>query len=423
MKLLVIGSGGREHAIAWKLAQSPKVQKVFVAPGNGGTARENGLENIALSEVPDLVGFAKKEGIYLTVVGPEAALAAGVVDAFREAGLKIFGPTRAAAQLESSKDFAKAFMVRHNIPTALHRTFESADLAKAFVAQRGAPIVIKADGLAAGKGVVVAASVEDAQAAIERMMTQKSLGEAGARVVVEEFLKGEEASFIVMSDGTSALPLATSQDHKRLRDGDEGPNTGGMGAYSPAPIVTPKIHARVMREIIQPAIQGMAQDGIPFSGFLYAGLMIDPAGNPKTVEFNCRLGDPETQPILLRLKSDLLELVERALAGKLSQVEADWDRRAALGVVLAAHGYPDDPRKGDPITGIPAPADDCRVFHAGTRADGKTLATNGGRVLCVTALGDSVKMARTRAYEAVDRIRFEGMQYRKDIGHRAIKRT
>jgi len=423
MKLLVIGSGGREHAIAWKLAQSPKVQKVFVAPGNGGTARESGLENIALSEVAELLAFAKKEGIHLTVVGPEAALAAGAVDAFRDAGMRIFGATRAAAQLESSKDFAKAFMVRHNIPTALHRTFQSADLAKAFVAKRGAPIVIKADGLAAGKGVVVAASVEEAQAAIERMMTQKSLGEAGARVVVEEFLQGEEASFIVMSDGTSVLPLATSQDHKRLRDGDEGPNTGGMGAYSPAPIVTPKIHARVMREIIQPAIQGMAQEGIPYSGFLYAGLMIDPAGNPKALEFNCRLGDPETQPIMLRLKSDLLGLLERALAGKLSRVEAEWDRRAALGVVMAAHGYPDDPRKGDPITGIPAPADDCRVFHAATRADGKALLTSGGRVLCVTALGDSVKMARTRAYEAVERIRFDGMQYRKDIGHRAIKRS
>jgi phosphoribosylamine---glycine ligase len=423
MKLLVIGSGGREHAIAWKLTQSPKVQKVFVAPGNGGTARENGLENVALSEVAELVAFAKREGIYLTVVGPEAALAAGVVDAFRDAGMRIFGATRAAAQLESSKDFAKAFMVRHNIPTALHRTFQSADLAKAFVAKRGAPIVIKADGLAAGKGVVVAASVEEAQAAIDRMMTQKSLGEAGARVVIEEFLQGEEASFIVMSDGTSVLPLATSQDHKRLRDGDEGPNTGGMGAYSPAPIVTPKIHARVMREIIQPAIQGMAQEGIPYSGFLYAGLMIDRAGNPKALEFNCRLGDPETQPIMLRLKSDLLALVERALAGNLSRVEAEWDRRAALGVVIAAHGYPDDPRKGDPITGIAAPADDCRVFHAGTRADGKALVTSGGRVLCVSALGDSVKMARTRAYEAVERIRFDGMQYRKDIGHRAIKRS
>jgi len=423
MKLMVIGSGGREHAIAWKLAESPRVQKVFVAPGNGGTARENGVENAAPSEVADLVAFAKKESVYLTVVGPEAALAAGVADAFHDAGLRIFGPTRAAAQLESSKDFAKSFMVRHNIPTALHRTFQSADLAKAFVSKRGAPIVVKADGLAAGKGVVVAATVEEAHAAIERMMTQKGLGEAGARVVVEEFLQGEEASFIVMSDGTSALPLATSQDHKRLRDADQGPNTGGMGAYSPAPVVTPKVHARVMREIIQPAIQGMAQEGMPYTGFLYAGLMIDRAGNPKALEFNCRLGDPETQPILLRLKSDLLELIDGALAGPLSRVEADWDRRAALGVVLAAHGYPDEPRKGDRISGLPAPAEDCRVFHAGTRLEGKELVTSGGRVLCVTALGDSVKMARTRAYEAVDRIRFDGMQYRKDIGHRAIKRT
>jgi phosphoribosylamine--glycine ligase len=423
MKLMVIGSGGREHAIAWKLAQSPRVQKVYVAPGNGGTARENGLDNVALAEVPDLVAFAKKESIYLTVVGPEAALAAGVVDAFREAGLRIFGPTRAAAQLESSKDFAKSFMVRHKIPTALHRTFQSAELARAYVSKRGAPIVIKADGLAAGKGVVVAATVEEAHAAIERMMTHKGLGEAGARVVVEDFLEGEEASFIVMSDGTSVLPLATSQDHKRLRDGDEGPNTGGMGAYSPAPLVTPKIHARVMREIIQPAIQGMAQEGMPYTGFLYAGLMIDREGNPKALEFNCRLGDPETQPILLRLKSDLLEPIERALAGTLSRVEADWDRRAALGVVLAAHGYPDEPRKGDAITGLPPPADDCKVFHAGTRLEGKNLLTSGGRVLCVTALGDSVKMARGSAYEVVDRIRFEGMQYRKDIGHRAIKRN
>ena len=423
MKLLVIGSGGREHAIAWKLTQSPRVQKVFVAPGNGGTAKENGLENVALSGVPELVAFAKKQTIQLTVVGPEAALAAGVVDAFREAGLRIFGPTRAAAQLESSKDFAKSFMVRHKIPTALHRTFQSADLARAFVAKRGAPIVIKADGLAAGKGVVVAASVEEAHAAIEHMLERKTFGEAGARVVVEECLAGEEASFIVMSDGVNVLPLATSQDHKRLRDGDQGPNTGGMGAYSPAPIVTPKVHARVMREIILPAIQGMAQDGLPYTGFLYAGLMIDAAGNPKTLEFNCRLGDPETQPILLRLKSDLLELVERALDGKLSQVEAKWDRRAGLGVVLAAHGYPDEPRKGDPVTGVPPAADDCHVFHAGTRLEGKNLVTSGGRVLCVTALGDSVRMARTRAYEAVDHIRFDGMQYRRDIGHRALKRN
>jgi len=423
MKLLVIGGGGREHALAWKLAQSPRVQKVFVAPGNGGTATENGVENVALSAIPDLIAFAKKEKIHLTVVGPEAPLAAGVVDAFRDAGLKIFGPTRAAAQLESSKDFAKSFMARHKIPTALHKTFDNAEEAKAFVAKRGAPIVIKADGLAAGKGVVVATSVAEAHAAIDQMLTQKSLGDAGARLVVEEFLQGEEASFIVMSDGTHVLPLATSQDHKRLRDGDQGPNTGGMGAYSPAPVVTPKVHARAMREIIQPAVQGMAQDGIPYVGFLYAGLMIDKNGTPKTLEFNCRLGDPETQPIILRLKSDLLELIERALDGTLDQVEADWDRRAALGVVVAAHGYPEEPRKGDAITGIPKPESDCHVFHAGTRLDGKNLVTNGGRVLCVTALGDSVKMARARAYEALDRIRFDGMQFRKDIAYRALKKS
>jgi len=423
MKLLVIGGGGREHALAWKLAQSPRVQKVFVAPGNGGTATENGVENVAISALPDLIAFAKKEKIHLTVVGPEAPLAAGVVDAFRDAGLKIFGPTRAAAQLESSKDFAKSFMARHKIPTALHKTFTDAAEAKAFVTKRGAPIVVKADGLAAGKGVVVAATVTEAHAAIDQMMTQKSLGDAGARVVVEEFLQGEEASFIVMSDGTHVLPLATSQDHKRLRDGDQGPNTGGMGAYSPAPIVTPKVHARAMREIIQPAVQGMAQDGIPYVGFLYAGLMIDKNGTPKTLEFNCRLGDPETQPIILRLKSDLLELIERALDGTLDQVEADWDRRAALGVVVAAHGYPEEPRKGDAITGLPKPESDCHVFHAGTRLEGKNLVTNGGRVLCVTALGDSVKMARARAYEALDRIRFDGMQFRKDIAYRAFKKT
>ncbi len=422
MKLLVIGSGGREHAIAWRLSQNPRVQVVYVAPGNGGTATEPNLENVALTEVADLVAFAKKESIHVTVVGPEAALAAGVVDAFREARLKIFGPTRAAAQLEASKDFAKSFMVRHNIPTALHRTFISADLAKGFVSQRGAPIVVKADGLAAGKGVVVAASVAEAHAAIDRMMNDKALGEAGSRVVVEEFLGGEEASFIVMSDGVNVLPLATSQDHKRLRDGDEGPNTGGMGAYSPAPVVTPRIHARVMREIILPAIQGMAQDGLPYVGFLYAGLMIDNAGNPKTLEFNCRLGDPETQPILLRLKSDLLELVERAIAGNLKDVEVEWDRRTALGVVLASHGYPDEPRKGDAIGALPKASADCRIFHAGTRLEGKTLVTSGGRVLCVTALGDSVRMARTRAYDTVDKIRFDGMQYRRDIGHRALKK-
>jgi len=422
MKLLVIGSGGREHALAWKLAQSPRVQKVFVAPGNGGTATENGVENVALTQIPDLVSFAKKEKVHLTVVGPEAPLAAGVVDAFRDAGLRIFGPTRAAAQLESSKDFAKSFMARHHIPTAQHRTFDSAEPAKAYVAARGAPIVVKADGLAAGKGVVVAPSVPEAHAAIDQIMTQKSLGAAGARLVVEDFLAGEEASFIVMSDGAHVLALATSQDHKRLRDGDAGPNTGGMGAYSPAPVVTPKIHARVMREIVVPTIQGMAQEGLPYVGFLYAGLMIDASGNPKTLEFNCRLGDPETQPIILRLKSDLLELLEHALDGTLDQVEVRWDRRAALGVVVAAAGYPGEPRKGDAISGIPRPADDCRVFHAGTRLDGKTLVTNGGRVLCVTALGDSVKMARARAYETLEGIRFDGMQYRKDIAYRALKR-
>ena len=423
MKLLVIGSGGREHALAWKLAQSPRVQKVFVAPGNGGTASENGVENVSLTGIEELVAFSRKEKIHLTVVGPEAPLAAGIVDAFRDAGQKIFGPTRAAAQLEASKDFAKSFMARHKIPTAAHRTFEAGETAKAYVAERGAPIVVKADGLAAGKGVVVASSVPEAHAAIDRMMTQQALGAAGARLVVEEFLEGEEASFIVMSDGAHVLPLATSQDHKRLRDGDAGPNTGGMGAYSPAPVVTPKIHARVMREIIAPTIQGMAQEGTPYVGFLYAGLMIDKAGNPKTLEFNCRLGDPETQPIILRLKSDLLDLIERALDGALDQVEPQWDRRAALGVVVAAAGYPDEPRKDDAITGLPKPAADCRVFHAGTRLEGKAVLTNGGRVLCVTALGDSVKMARARAYEALEGIRFEGMQYRKDIAYRALKKT
>jgi phosphoribosylamine--glycine ligase len=422
VKLLVIGSGGREHAIAWKLAQSPRVQKVFVAPGNAGTATEPGLENVALSATPELVAFARKEQIYLTVVGPEAPLAAGVVDAFRDAGLGIFGPTRAAAQLESSKDFAKQFMVRHGIPTARHATFDRAAQARAYVEKEGAPIVVKADGLAAGKGVVVAQSVKEACAAIDRFLVDHRLGAAGARVVVEECLHGEEASFIVMADGAHALALATSQDHKRLRDGDQGPNTGGMGAYSPAPVVTPKVHARVMREIIQPAVAGMARDGVPYTGFLYAGLMIDPAGNPKTLEFNCRLGDPETQPILLRLKSDLLELIEHALEGRLDGAEADWDRRCALGVVLAARGYPDDPAKGDRITGLPGPAPDCRVFHAGTRLEDKQVVTNGGRVLCVTALGDSVRMARARAYEALAPIRFEGMQYRKDIGHRALKK-
>jgi phosphoribosylamine--glycine ligase len=423
MKLLVIGSGGREHALSWKLANSPRVQKVFVAPGNGGTATETGVENVAPSEIGALIDFCRKENIYLTVVGPEAPLAAGIVDSFKEAGLKIFGPTRAAAQLESSKHFAKAFMQRHGLPTAQHRSFDNAAEARAYIDERGAPIVIKADGLAAGKGVVVATTRDEALAAIDSMLTEHRFGAAGNRVVVEDFLEGEEASFIVMCDGTHVLPLATSQDHKRLKDGDQGLNTGGMGAYSPAPIVTPKIHARVMREIIQPAVNGMAQDGTPYVGFLYAGLMIDAAGNPKTLEFNCRLGDPETQPILMRLKSDLLELIERALDGTLERAEAEWDRRCALGVVLAAANYPEEPRRGDRITGLPAPAEDCRVFHAGTRLEGGALTTNGGRVLCVTALGDSLRMARTRAYEVIDRIRFDGMQYRRDIAHRALKKS
>jgi len=423
MKLLVVGSGGREHALAWKLAQSPRVQKAFVAPGNGGTATEAGVANVAHTETAALIDFCRREQIQLTVVGPEAPLAAGIVDAFREAGLRIFGPTRAAAQLESSKDFAKSFMVRHGLPTARHKSFDNAHDARAYVAAERTPIVIKADGLAAGKGVVVAATRDEANAAIDAMLLHRRYGAAGARVVVEEFLEGEEASFIVMCDGTHVLPLATSQDHKRLRDGDHGPNTGGMGAYSPAPIVTPKVHARVMREIIQPAVQGMAQDGNPYVGFLYAGLMIDSAGNPRTLEFNCRLGDPEAQPILMRLKSDLLEHIEHALAGTLDRAEAEWDRRCALGVVLAAAGYPDEPRKGDRIQGIPPPAPDCRVFHAGTQLENGTLVTNGGRVLCVTALGDSLRIARSRAYEAIERIRYDGMQYRRDIGHRALKKN
>jgi len=422
MKLLVVGSGGREHALAWKLAQSPRVQKIYVAPGNGGTATEPGIQNVALTEIPALIAFARRERVQLTVVGPEAPLAAGIVDAFRDAGLRIFGPTRTAAQLESSKEFAKRFMVRHGIPTARHATFEHAADAKAYVEKQGAPIVVKADGLAAGKGVVVAQTVAEAKQAIDAMMVERKVGAAADRVVIEECLEGEEASFIVIADGVHALSLASSQDHKRLRDGDQGPNTGGMGAYSPAPVVTPKVHARVMRQIIQPAIAGTAKDGMPFSGFLYAGVMIDKAGNPRTLEFNCRLGDPETQPILLRLKSDLLDLLEHAMEGKVDEAAVEWDRRPALGVVLAAAGYPDAPRKGDAIEGLPAAAEDCHVFHAGTRADGNSLVTDGGRVLCVTALGDSLRLARARAYRAVESIRFAGAQYRKDIGHRALKK-
>ena len=420
MKLLVIGSGGREHAIAWRLTANPRVQKVYVAPGNAGTALEPGLENIAISSVADLLAFARQENIYLTVVGPEATLAEGVVDAFRAAGLRIFGPTQACAQLESSKEFAKEFMERHKIPTAAFGSFTDAKSAHAYIDAQGAPIVVKADGLAAGKGVVVAMTVAEAHDAVERFMVAHTMGEAGNRVVIEAFLDGEEASFIVMADGRHVLPLATSQDHKRLKDGDTGPNTGGMGAYSPAPVVTPAIHARLVREVIQPVIAGMAAEGHQYTGFLYAGVMIDKAGNPKVLEFNCRLGDPETQPILLRLKSDLLELIELAVDGKLENAEADWDRRAALGVVLAAGGYPESPRKGDTITGIPEGTEDCKVFHASTVLNGKAVTTTGGRVLCVTALGDSIKMAQRRAYQAVESIQFQGMQFRSDIGHRAV---
>jgi phosphoribosylamine--glycine ligase len=398
------------------------MQMVYVAPGNGGTALEHNLENLAITDPVALADFAQKEHIHLTVVGPEAPLAAGIVDVFRARGLKIFGPTKAAAQLESSKDFAKSFMVRHGIPTAEHQTFSDAKAAHDYVSAKGAPIVIKADGLAAGKGVVVAMSLDEAHAAVDMMLLDNKMGDAGARVVVEEFLDGEEASFIVMVDGHNVLPLATSQDHKRLKDADQGPNTGGMGAYSPAPVVTPKIHAEVMRHIIMPTVQGMAADGIPFTGFLYAGLMIDKNGHAKTLEFNCRMGDPETQPIMARVKSDLLEVFEHAVAGTLDKAEIEWDRRAALGVVMAAHNYPETPRKGDVISGLPKPnaAEDAMVFHAGTVKEGEAIKTNGGRVLCVTVLGDSVKLAQKRAYEVLDGIRFDGMQYRRDIGYRAI---
>ena len=422
MKILVIGSGGREHALAWRLAQGAKVQKVFVAPGNAGTALEDGVENVALSTIPDLIEFVQKEDIYMTVVGPEVPLAAGVVDAFRAEGLKIFGPTKAAAQLESSKDFAKAFMVRHNIPTAFYQTFSDATAARAYVQKHGAPIVIKADGLAAGKGVVVAMSKEEAFAAIDSMLSDNKLGDAGARVVVEEFLAGEEASFIVMVDGKNVLAMATSQDHKRLLDGDNGPNTGGMGAYSPAPIVTPQLHAKVLREVIQPVVRGMEKEGITYTGFLYAGLMIDAQGHAKVLEFNCRMGDPETQPIMLRLKSDFAVIVEHAIAGTLYKIEAEWDRRTALGVVMAAANYPDTPRKGDAITGLPKNTEDAHVFHAGTAMQDGKVVTQGGRVLCVTALGDMVKVAQKRAYEIADGIHFDGCQFRRDIGWRALTR-
>ncbi len=426
MKVLVIGGGGREHALAWKLAQSERVQAVFVAPGNGGTAADPALKNVPLGAPAQLADFAAAEKVTLTVVGPEAPLAAGVVDLFRARGLRIFGPTQAAAQLESSKAHAKSFMQRHGIPTALYATFSDAAAAHAHVVQHGAPIVIKADGLAAGKGVVVAMTLDEAHAAIDDMLGSNSLGvqygAEGARVVIEEFMAGEEASFIVLCDGKNVLTLATSQDHKRIGDGDTGPNTGGMGAYSPAPVVTPNVHAKVMQEIIFPTVAGMAKDGVPYTGFLYAGLMIDAQGQPRTVEFNCRLGDPEAQVILMRLKSDLFELLMHATDGTLDQVQPVWDRRVALGVVMAAQGYPSAPRKGDVITGLPAAAPDLHVFHAGTAMEDSRTVTSGGRVLCATALADSVRLAQQRALEAVRQIHFDGAQWRNDIGHRAIKR-
>ena len=426
MKLLIIGSGGREHALAWRLAQAADVGKIYIAPGNAGTAHHAPLmENLPLTDLTALADFAEREKIHLTVVGPEAPLAAGIVDLFRARGLKIFGPTRAAAQLESSKDFAKRFMARHQIPTAASETFTDADAAHACLERKGAPIVIKADGLAAGKGVVVATTLAEAHRAIDHMFSGTAPGTPGARVLIEDFMAGEEASFIVMVDGKNVLPLATSQDHKRIFDGDAGPNTGGMGAYSPAPVVTPELHAKVMREIILPTVRGMAADGIPYTGFLYAGLMIGQDGAVKVVEFNCRLGDPDTQPIMMRLKSDLHLLLEHAVAGTLDQAEAAWDHRVALGVVLAAAGYPGTPRTGDAIGGLSGTheVDDAvQIFHAGTAEKAGQVVTAGGRVLCVTALGNNIKMAQKTAYATVERIHFEGMQYRHDIGHRAITR-
>ena len=425
MKILVIGGGGREHALAWKLKQSPKTTQVFVAPGNAGTARDRDLINVPITDVVALREWAQGNGVGLTVVGPEAPLAAGVVDEFRAHGLRVFGPTKAAAQLESSKAFSKAFMLRHGIPTAAYESFTDPAAAHAYSDRMGAPIVVKADGLAAGKGVVVAMSLAEAHEAVDFMLVDNTLGVShnagGARVVIEAFLQGEEASFIVLCDGKNVLALATSQDHKRLQDGDQGPNTGGMGAYSPAPVVTPDVHARAMREIILPTIRGMEKDGIPYTGFLYAGLMISPEGAVKTLEFNCRMGDPETQPIMMRLKSDLVDVMMAATSGELDKTELDWDRRTALGVVLAAHGYPLNPRKGDAITGLPADADDAMVFHAGTQLDGETVQVNGGRVLCVTVLADSVKLGQQRAYDVIRGIQFDGMQYRRDIGSRALK--
>lgn len=425
MQVLIIGSGGREHAFAWKVAQSDSVSKVFVAPGNAGTAREAKVTNvdIGVEDIERLIEFAQQEKIDLTIVGPEAPLVIGVVDAFEKAGLKCFGPSAGAAQLEGSKAFSKDFLARHNIPTAAYQVFTDAEQACEYIAEQGAPIVVKADGLAAGKGVIVAHSVDEAQAAARDMLLDNKFGDAGARVVVEEFMQGEEASFICMVDGDNILPLATSQDHKARDDGDQGPNTGGMGAYSPAPVVTDEIHDRIMQQVIFPTVAGIKQDGHPYTGFLYAGLMITPDGTPKVVEFNCRFGDPETQPILMRLKSDLVELCLAGLDGSLGDVEVQWDPRAAVGVVLAAGGYPESYAKGKPISGL----DDCdtadsKTFHAGTALKGDQVVTSGGRVLCVTALGNNVTEAQQRAYQAVEKISWDGMFCRSDIAYRAIAR-
>ncbi|ORF08714.1 phosphoribosylamine--glycine ligase [Snodgrassella alvi] len=422
MKLLVIGSGGREHALAWRLAQSPKVNTVYVAPGNAGTETEPKLLNLAVSDHQQLIAFCREQQIAFTVVGPEAPLAAGIVDDFTAAGLAVFGPSQYCAQLESSKDFAKAFMARTGIPTAAYQTFTDAEAAHQYISQKGAPIVIKADGLAAGKGVIVAMTLAEAHQAVDDMLLDNTMGAAGSRVVIEDFLQGEEASFIVMVDGEHVLPMATSQDHKRLLDFDKGPNTGGMGAYSPAPVVTEAVHQRVMDEIILPVVKGMQADGHPYRGFLYAGLMIDDSGAPYTIEFNCRFGDPETQPIMCRLQSDLVELIEAALDSRLDTVTAEWRDQAAVGVVLAAAGYPQDPRKGDVISGITEANQTGKVFHAGTAFNSRhELVTHGGRVLCVVGLGADIKTAQTKAYTALESIKFAGMQYRHDIGAKALK--
>jgi phosphoribosylamine--glycine ligase len=425
MNILIIGSGGREHALAWKVRQSPRVEKLFVAPGNAGTALETGIENVAIAvdDISALLEFAQQEKIGLTIVGPEVPLVLGIVDRFQQKGLRCFGPVAKAAQLEGSKSFCKDFLKRHNIPTAQYRTFTDKDPAIDYIRQQGAPIVVKADGLAAGKGVIVAQSIEEAIAAVEDMLSGNSFGEAGSRVVVEEFLTGEEASFIVMADGKHALAMATSQDHKARDNGDQGPNTGGMGAYSPAPVVTSEIHQRVMREVIEPTLKGMAEDGLPYVGFLYAGLMIGPDGSVKVLEYNCRFGDPETQPIMMRLKSDLVELCEAALDGQLDRTVSDWDERPALGVVMAAGGYPDAYEKGAIITGLSSEEpEDSKVFHAGTSFSGAgEIVTSGGRVLCVCALGKDIREAQAKAYRRVNSIRWDKAYYRTDIGFKALK--